>query len=60
MISELLYDKDWYKELPMSGDINIEVADTNLLNKNIEDKLSLFSGPRMFVPASLSLVMLEL
>jgi len=60
LLEELLYEDDWHKSIPFAQEISIKHADYNLLKKHIDDELKILSDLRMFTPASLGLIKLEL
>lgn len=60
LLEELLYEDDWRKSIPFAQEIGIKHANYNLLKKHIDDELKILSDLRMFTPASLGLIKLEL
>lgn len=60
LIQELLYEDEWRKSLPFTGEPQIETVSSSMWHDQVLDELHVLSGSRMFVPVSLSLVKLEL
>lgn len=59
LIQELLYDKSWSDCIPFANEVEVHKVTQNLWADIIEDDLKIIRGSRMFVPASLCAIKLE-
>lgn len=60
VVEELLYEDDWQQSIPFSGEIEIAKASQDLWKAFVQDDMDILNGPRMFSPASLAVIKLEL
>jgi cell division ATPase FtsA len=60
VIEELLYEEDWKKSLPFAGELEVHKTSKDSWQSYLSDDLSILNGQRMFPPASLAVIKLEL
>ncbi len=60
VIQELLYEDDWKKALPFAGELEVHTTSKESWGNYLSDDLGALNGPRMFPPASLAVIKLEL
>ncbi len=60
VIEELLYEEDWRQSIPFAGELELHKTSDEAWHKYLKDDLNILHGTRMFPPASLAVIKLEL
>lgn len=60
VIEELIYEDDWKQSIPFAGDLELKKTSKESWAEYLSDDLNILNGMRMFPPASLAVIKLEL